>query len=604
MAEVQTRADIPEEARWDLAQMYASDELWEQALEDAQGLPAQLAEWKGKLGESPQALANALDAMFSAYRTVEKVYVYAHLNHDQDMGVSDYQSAFKRAQKLYHQLSEAVAFFDPELLQMEDGVLEGWLATDASPLAPYRVHLEDILRRKPHTLSQREEQLLAMAGEALGSSSQVFGMLNNLDIPEYLPVVKGEHDEEVQLTHATYQKLLQSRWRDVRRNAFHGFFGEFGKHRNTLAATLDGKVKSSSFKARARNYGSAREAALFSDNISTDVYDGLIDTIHSRLPDFYRYMELRKKMLDLDSLHIYDVSVPLLGDIDLKYTWEEAEELIYESLRPLGDDYLALLKQGFSNRWIDRYENKGKRSGAYSSGCYDSAPYILHNFNGTLNSVFTLTHELGHSIHSAFTNANQPYQTSHYKIFVAEVASTTNEALLVHHMLKQTDDPKVKAYILNHYLNDFRTTMFRQTMFGEFERDMYAAAESGQALTTHFLDEHYYKLTKLYFGDSFAWDDEDAPIAWEWCRIPHFYYDFYVYKYATGMAAATALSRGILEEGAPAVERYLHFLKSGGSRYPLELLQDAGVDLTTSAPVAASLDTFREILDQLEALLG
>lgn len=602
MAEVRVRADVPQEERWDLEVMYGSDAQWEEAFTEAQKLPPSMEAWRGRLSESPEVLAEALGAMFAAYRQVEKVYVYAHLRHDEDLGESSNHALYERARKLYHQLQESVAFFDPELLQQDEEQLRAWLQEDA--LKPYRVHLQDLLRRKPHTLSQQEERLMAMAGEALGATAQIFGMLNNLDVPSYFTKVKGEDDKEVQLTHATYQKLLQSRWPSVRQEAFHAYFKEFGKHRNTLAATLDGKIKAASFQARARNYDSAREAALFDDNVSTDVYDGLIDAIHQRLPDFYRYVELRKKCLDLEQMHIYDVSAPIVADLDLQYTWEEAEALICDSLAPLGDEYTKLLKQGLHNRWIDRYENKGKRSGAYSSGCYDSMPYVLHNYNGTLNAVFTLTHELGHSMHSALTNANQPYQTSHYRIFVAEVASTTNEALLVHHMLQQTEDPKVKAYLLNHYLNDFRTTMFRQTMFAEFERDIYAAAESGQALTCDFMDGHYEKLVQLYFGDAIDWNEEDAPIAYEWCRVPHFYYNFYVYKYATGMAAATSLARAILQEGAPAVERYLHFLKSGSASYPLELLRDAGVDLTTPAPVLSALDTFNETLSELETLLG
>lgn len=602
MSDLVKRSDVPEEARWNLTAMYTSDAAWEEDFEQAQSLPESLRAWKGRLHESPSILAEALEAMFAAQRTIERIYVYSHLCHDQDLSEGRYQESHERARKLYHQLSESVAFFDPELLQLDNATLEAWLKDPV--LQPYRMHLDDIVRRKPHTLSQKEERLMAMAAEALDATSHVFSMLNNLDIPGYLGKITGEEGKDVQLTHATYRKLTRSSNRTVRRDAFHGYFKEFNQHRQTLSASLDGKIKASIFNARARNYNSTREAALFDDNVSTDVYDSLIDTIQSRLPDFYRYVGLRKKVLQLDKMHLYDMSAPMIGDLDLKYSWEEAEHLVVESARSLGEEYIQLLQKGLQDRWVDRYENQGKRSGAYSSGCYDSMPYILHNYNGTLNSVFTLAHELGHSMHTALTNLNQPYQNSHYKIFVAEVASTTNEALLVHYMLQQTEDPKVKAYLLNHYLNGFRGTMFRQTMFAEFERDIHAAAEQGQALTTDFLDGHYYALSQKYFGDHIAWDEEDAPIACEWSRIPHFYYNFYVYKYATGMAAATALARSILTEGAPAVERYLHFLKSGASRYPLELLQDAGVDLTTSAPVASALDTFKELIDQLEELLS
>ncbi len=603
MSEIRERKDVLRQDQWDLETMYSSLEAWEADFQTAASLPSEVAQWKGRLGESEEILAQALAAMFASYRKMEKVYVYTHLRHDEDLSNNAMQNLYERARSLYHQLSTATAYVAPEILSMDAERLQVWIAHPA--LIPYRVYLHDLLRRKPHTLTPSEERLLAMAEEPLSATEKVFGMLNNIEIPERFPKVRGEQGKDTQLTHATYYKLLQSTDRSIRKEAFSAYYRTFQSSRNSMAAALDGKVKSGIFKAKARNYGSAREAALFSDNVSTDVYDNLIQVIHSRLGDFYRYMHLRKRMMGLDKMYLYDTSVSLVSDVELSYEWKQAEELVIASLRPLGEDYLKLAQKGFADGWVDRYENKGKRSGAYSSGCYDSSPYILHNYNGTLHSVFTLAHEMGHSMHTALSNRTQPYQTAEYRIFVAEVASTTNEALLMHYMLEQNNDPKVRAYLLNQYLNDFRSTMFRQTMFGEFERDIYAAVEKGDAaLTAEDLDRRYYAMVKTYFGDAVAWEDEDEMIAWEWSRIPHFYYNFYVYKYATGMAAATALSQQILHEGPPAVARYLHFLQSGGSKYPLELLRDAGVDLTTPAPIESALDRFRSLLDELESLIG
>ncbi|MCB9643186.1 MAG: oligoendopeptidase F [Myxococcales bacterium] len=603
MSELRERKDVPREDQWNLDPLYASLEAWEADFQKASKFPSEVAQWKGQLATDEQTLSQALRAMFDSYRAVEKLYVFAHLRNDEDLSNSQMQDIYERARALYHQLSTAVAYVAPELLGMNTEQLQSWI--EHPDLAPYKVYLGDLLRRKPHTLSQAEERLLAMADEPLSATEKVFSMLNNIEIPERLPKVPNEEGKEAKLTHGTYYQLLQSTDQEVRRKAFSAYYETFKGSRNTMAAALDGKVKAGVFKAKARNHSSARAAALFPDNVPTEVYDNLIQVIHDRFDDFYRYMELRKRVMGLDKMHLYDTSVSLVADFDVKYEWRQAEELVLDSLKPLGDDYLKRAHEGFKQGWFDRYENKGKRSGAYSSGCYDSPPYILHNFNGTLHSVFTLAHELGHSMHTLLSNTTQPYQTAEYKIFVAEVASTTNEALLMHAMLQQNKDPKFRAYLLNQYLNDFRSTMFRQTMFGEFERDIYAAVEKGEAaLTADSLDQRYYALVKQYFGNSVAWEAEDEMIAWEWSRIPHFYYNFYVYKYATGMAAATALSQQIINEGAPAVERYLNFLQSGGSKHPLDLLKGAGVDLTTPAPIESALDTFRTLLDELEGLLG
>ncbi len=602
MSTLPPRSEVPQEDRWNLEALFAHDQLWEQEFTEAKQWLATVSTWKGRLHESPQIVCDALKDMFEAYRQIHKLYVYAHLRNDEDLGNSQYKTLFERARKLYFDFQTTASFYSPELLELPEETLKSWSKDPV--LETYRVYMRDLLRKKPHTLPQEQEHLLSMAAEPLSNSTQIFSMLNNLDIPEFFGQVDDEEGKQLQLSHGQYGKLTESSNREVRRNVFHQYFKAFQQHRNTLATALEGRLKANIFLAKARNYPSAREAALFTNQIPTSVYDGLIDAIHEHLPDFYRYMELRKRVLKLDPFHIYDMRNPIVSDINLTYNWNEAETMMLEGLQPLGKDYIETMRHGLKNGWVDRYENTGKRSGAYSSGCYDSMPYILHNYTKTLGSVFTLAHELGHSMHSALANQRQPFHTSDYCIFVAEVASTTNEALLTHHLLEQTDDPKVRIYLINNYLDDFRGTMFRQTMFAEFERDIYATVESGSAaLTADHLDQTYLELVKKYHGDTIAWDDEDAPIASEWSRIPHFYYNFYVYQYATGMAAATTLARKILEEGEPAVKRYLNFLSSGGSDDPLVLLQGAGVDLTTPQPVREALSVFRTYLNELEQLL-
>lgn len=602
MSTLPPRSEVSQTDKWNLEALYSQDELWEQEFQEAKQWLTDISRWKGRLHESVQELHNALQDMYAAYRQIHKLYVYAHLRNDEDLGNGDYKSLFERARKLYYDFQTAASFFSPELLELPEETLKEW--AQHPTLETYKVYMRDLLRKKPHTLPQEQEHLLSMAAEPLSSSNQIFSMLNNLDIPEFFGQVSDEEGQPVALSHAQYGKLLESPNRDVRRSVFHQYFKAFQQHRNTLAASLEGRLKANIFLAKARHYPSAREAALFSDQVPADVYDGLIDAIHEHLPDFYRYMKLRKKVLGLDNFHIYDMRNPIITDLNLTYSYQEAETMMIQGLQPLGQDYISTMSHGLHNGWVDRYENKGKRSGAYSSGCYDSMPYILHNYNQTLGSVFTLAHELGHSMHSALSNRTQPFHTSNYCIFVAEVASTTNEALLTHHLLEQNDDPKVRAYLINSYLDDFRGTMFRQTMFAEFERDIYAAVESGSAaLTADYLDAAYLTLVKKYHGDTIEWTEEDAPVASEWSRIPHFYYNFYVYQYATGMAAATSLSRQILEEGEPAVKRYLNFLSSGGSDDPLVLLKNAGVDLTTPEPVRNALSVFRSYLDELEQLL-
>jgi oligoendopeptidase F len=466
-------------------------------------------------------------------------------------------------------------------------------------LQVYEHYLDELLRQKEHTLSAQEEAILAQVAELANAPSEIFTMINNADMK--FPEIIDEDGEVKELTHGRYIRFLESRERRVRQDAFKAMYETFKKQKNTLAATLNANVKKDIFYARVRRYPSVLEAALDKDNIPVSVYTNLIETIHEALPVFQRYLSLRKKVLGLDELHMYDLYVPLIEDRQITYGYEVATRLVRDSLKPMGEEYLAVVDQAFNNRWIDVYENVGKRSGAYSSGTYGTPPYMLLNYQGNLNDVYTLTHELGHSVHSYFSRESQPYIYSDYTIFVAEVASTLNEALLTHYFLEKTDDPTQRMVILNHYLESFRGTVFRQTMFAEFEKMIHEKAEAGEALTADRLNEWYYELNRTYFGPDVVIDED---IALEWARIPHFYYNFYVYKYATGFAAATALSQQIIHEGEAAVERYLSFLKSGGSDYPLELLKKAGVDMTSPEPVRQALKVFERTLSELEQLLG
>ena len=596
------RSQVPAEDRWNVAAIFASDQAWEDALAASRRLPEEVAAFQGRLGESAETLSSALDAYFGANREMEKIFVYAHLRADEDLGNSHYQQMVDRARSAYIALSTAGAYIAPEILTIEDEQIRGWIAS--GPVATYKVWLEELLRAKPHTLSPAEERLLSMAAEPLSAFSQVFGVLKNVDLSARLPASPNDDGVSEQLTHASFITRLESRDREVRRQAFEGYYREFKGNRNTIVATMGGAVKTHVFNARVRNFGSSIEAALFDDNVDVAVYDALIAAIHDALPVFYRYMDLRRRLLGVDRLHMYDVYVPAVPEVNLKYTFDEAADIVCKALAPLGEEYVATLHEGIDSGWIDRYENVGKHSGAYSSGAYDTQPYILLNFTGTLDSVFTMAHELGHSMHTWSSNHAQPYHLADYRILVAEVASTTNEALLNDYLLRTIDDRNTRAYLIDRYLDGFRGTMFRQTMFAEFEKAMHASVEQGAPLTADGLDGIYYELVKQYYGPSVAFDDQDAPIAWEWSRIDHFFYNFYVYKYATGMAAAVAIARAILDGEPGALERYLTFLKAGASDEPLAVLRRAGVDLTTPQPVAAALTEFERLLDELESLVG
>ncbi|MGU3394963.1 oligoendopeptidase F [Priestia aryabhattai] len=593
-----SRSEIKIEDTWKLEDIFASDDAWEKEFEEVKALIPKMEKFKGKLGESAQTLYDALQEQDELTMRVSKLYTYAHMRYDQDTTNSFYQGLNDRIKTLYTQIASALSYVTPEILSIEESKIKQYMA-EHKELKLYAHALDEITRERPHILSESEEALLAQASEVLGSSSNTFGMLNNADLE--FPSIKDENGEEVEITHGRYIRFLESSDRRVREEAFKAVYETYGKFKNTFASTLSGTVKKDNFSARVRHYNSARHSALSTNNIPEEVYDNLVKTVNDNLHLLHRYIDLRKKVLGIEELHMYDLYTPLVKDVKMEVTYEEAKDYILKGLKPLGEDYLNVLKEGFENRWVDVHENKGKRSGAYSSGTYGTNPYILMNWQDNVNNLFTLAHEFGHSVHSYYTRKTQPYPYGDYSIFVAEVASTCNEALLNDYLLKTIDDEKQRLYLLNHYLEGFRGTVFRQTMFAEFEHDVHVRAQNGEPLTPELLTKLYYDLNKKYFGDNLVIDEE---IGLEWARIPHFYYNYYVYQYATGFSAAAALSKQILEEGDAAVERYVGFLKSGSSDYPIEVLKKAGVDMTTSQPIEEALAVFEEKLTEMERLLN
>jgi oligoendopeptidase F len=593
-----SRSEIKVEDTWKLEDIFASDDAWEKEFEEVKALIPQMEKFKGKLGESAQTLYDALQEQDELTMRVSKLYTYAHMRYDQDTTNSFYQGLNDRIKTLYTQIASALSYVTPEILSIEESKIKQYMA-EHKELKLYAHALDEITRERPHILSESEEALLAQASEVLGSSSNTFGMLNNADLE--FPSIKDENGEEVEITHGRYIRFLESSDRRVREEAFKAVYETYGKFKNTFASTLSGTVKKDNFSARVRHYNSARHSALSTNNIPEEVYDNLVKTVNDNLHLLHRYIDLRKKVLGIEELHMYDLYTPLVKDVKMEVTYEEAKDYILKGLKPLCEDYLNVLKEGFENRWVDVHENKGKRSGAYSSGTYGTNPYILMNWQDNVNNLFTLAHEFGHSVHSYYTRKTQPYPYGDYSIFVAEVASTCNEALLNDYLLKTIDDEKQRLYLLNHYLEGFRGTVFRQTMFAEFEHDVHVRAQNGEPLTPELLTKLYYDLNKKYFGDNLVIDEE---IGLEWARIPHFYYNYYVYQYATGFSAAAALSKQILEEGNAAVERYVGFLKSGSSDYPIEVLKKAGVDMTTSQPIEEALAVFEEKLTEMERLLN
>lgn len=591
------RSELEVAQTWDLRKIFADDQAFEQALQDVSKKLKEVVIYKGTLGKGPDELYRAIEFIGEITRQFEVIYVYSHLKNDQDTTDSIYQGLHAKSSSLAAQVSEAISWFEPELLQIRDETI--WSYVDEKPeLDPYRHFIANVLRERPHILSEKEEALLAGAGEIFGASSKTFSILNNSDLK--FPTIKNEKGERVQLSHGLYGQLLESTTPEVREEAFKGMYSVYQQFQNTFATTLSNHVKTHNFKATIRNYSSAREAALASNHIPEAVYDSLLEVVKENLPLLHRYVALRKKVLGLETLHMYDLYTPILGDAPIRYSYEEAKGKALVALQPLGLEYMAVVEEAFDSRWIDVVENQGKRSGAYSSGCYDTAPYILMNWHDSLDQLYTLVHEMGHSVHSYFTRKNQPYIYGDYSIFLAEIASTTNENILTEHLLATETDPKVRAFVLNRYLDGFKGTIFRQTQFAEFEHFIHTEDAKGVPLTSEYLSDYYGNLNAEYYGDAVARDPE---IAVEWARIPHFYYNYYVYQYSTGFSAASTLANKIIKQEPHALEDYLTYLKSGSSDFPIEVMKKAGVDMTQPVYLEEAMAVFEARLEEFEALI-
>ena len=591
------RSEVPEEMTWNLKDMFESDQAWMAEYEAMKEFPAKIAAFQGTLARSAQDLLAWFRLQDEIELRLSVLMGYASCKGDEDTGNSFYQDVRGKAMNVYVSIASAAAFATPEIMAIADETLDRFYAQQPE-LETYRRSLYQIRRRKDHILSPAEERLLASAGEMANASENIAGVFRNAD--QIFPDVTDSQGNVHPLTDATFVPLLTSPDRELRRRAFETYYKQLGQYKNTIAATLDGQFKQLCFFSNARHYDSTIQASLDSTEVPVPVYMNLIEAVHNNLDKMYRYVALRKKLLGVDELHMYDVYTPIVADADQAITYEQAKETVLEALQVLGDDYVDLLKEGFSNRWIDVYENVGKRSGAYSSGNSRPHPYVLLNHKDNLDCQFTLAHEMGHALHSYHSCKYQPVSTSDYVIFVAEVASTCNEVLLMRHLLKKTTDKKQRAYLINHFMDQFKGTVYRQTMFAEFELAMGKMAESGQALTADALCQRYHALNKLYFGPDMVSDDQ---IALEWARIPHFFYNYYVFQYATGFSAAVAIANRILKEGAPAVADYKKFLSGGCSTDPISLLKIAGVDMSSPEPVNSALALFGELVDEMEQLV-
>lgn len=594
---IRARDQIPQEDTWALEDLYPSDESWEQALSALTARQAEAAAFAGKLGESGETLCAFLHLVEDVDGQSELLANYAMRKADQDTRNATYQAMVGKLMGVLTAVGAAFSFATPEIMAIPEEALEGFYKA-APGLERYRRYLNNERRRREHTLSAAEERLLAAAGEMANAPDTVFGAFLNADM-RYPDAVDSEGKPHA-LSQSTFVPLEESGDRALRKSAYENLYNTLGGMRNTAAGLLDAQNKQQKFFATARKYGSAREAAMDRTNVPVSVYDNLIEAVHRNMDKMHRYVRLRKKLLGVEELHFYDVYTPLLKDEPAKIPFAQAKQTVYDALYPLGDGYRAILKEGFENRWIDVYENQGKRGGAYSAGT-KVHPFVLLNYSGSLDSQFTLAHEMGHALHSYLSNKHQNQIDSDYVIFVAEVASTCNEALLMEYLLKKTTDKKERVFLINHFLDQFKGTIYRQTMFAEFEKFMGAAVDAGQTLTADMLCAEYARLCKLYYGEDMVVDDQ---IAMEWARIPHFYYNYYVFQYATGYSAAIALSRRILREGENAVKDYLGFLSGGCSKSPIDLLKGAGVDMTSPAPVNDALQLFGELLDEMESLMA
>ena len=593
------RSEVDVNDTWKLEDMMPDNRTWEALFEKTAAQVKQYGDFKGTLAESAETLYRCLKFDDEISLDIERLYVYARMRSDEDTAEQTYQDMFGRAQSLSFEAAERSSFIVPEILEMDPSLLASYMESE-NGIGLYRRLMERILGKREHTLSGPMEELLAQSYDATQGASQIFNMFNNADVK--FPSITGEHGQEVPITHGNYISLMEHKDRRIRRDAFLGLYSVYRQFRNTLAAAFSANVKQAVFYAKARNYASSRQHSLAENEVPELVYDNLVAAVRKNLPLLHRYVRVRKETLGLDDIHMYDLYVPMVAEFDRTYTYEEAKAIVTEGLAPLGEEYGKILREGFENRWVDVYENEGKRSGAYSWGVYGSHPYVLMNFHGTLNDVFTLAHEMGHSIHSYYSDAAQPYVYAGYKIFVAEVASTCNEILLseylrkkYRHLLNRTEETQEKRYLINHFLESFRGTLFRQTMFAEFEAAAHRKAQEGETLTASALGELYHKLNEDYFGPEMVVDPE---IDYEWERIPHFYTPFYVYQYATGFSAAVAISSRILSGDETALAGYKKFLQGGCSLPPIDLLKLCGVDMSTTKPVDEALKVFGELLEE------
>ena len=587
------RSEIDSQYKWDLTRLYKDDAAWEQELAGLNRQVQTVAAFAGRLKEA-KTIREYLDASVTLSRTLSNLYCYASMRRSEDTRAEAAQSMYARISAAYAGAVAALSFAEPEILALPEETLQEIQKDDC--LQEYRFVLENLVRQKPHTLSAPEEKLLASLSEVLGAPADIADSLQDADLT--FDSVKDSAGEAHEVTGSNYILLQTSSDRTLRENSFRSFYKTYRNHINTFAATYAGAVKAATAEAAARHYESSRAMSMAGENIPAEVYDNLVASVRAHLPLMYRYVKLRKRLLGIQELHYYDVYAPLTGESTARYTYDQAKQMVLDAVAPLGEEYCAEVRRGFAQRWVDVYPNKGKSGGAYSTGTYDSEPYIMTNFTGTLDSVSTLAHEMGHSMHSLLSRRTQPAQYADYTLFVAEVASTVNENLMIEQLLKTEQSPDTRLFLLNQYLENFKGTVFRQTMFAEFEREAHAMRERGEALSPAALNQLYGNLVRDYFGPELVMDEE---VQLEWARIPHFYRPFYVYKYATGYSTAVALSEGILKEGESARKRYLEFLSMGGSVWPLDELRHAGVDLTTPAPVNAALEKFGRLLDDAEA---
>ena len=590
------RSEVDVELTWKLDDIFASESEWEKALSEAMSLADEIAGFAGKVGESADALYKVLETYEKCCLKVHLVYGYAFKMRDVDTTSTYAQTLYSKVMSADVEISEKIAFMEPEIIAVDEETMNKFY-TEKPELNKYKIYITEVRRGKEHSLSPELEKLLAGANELADLPYEVFATLGNADLK--FPEITNEKGEKIQITNGRFVPLEESKDRRVRKEVFERYYETYGSFKNTSASLYAGQVKQLMFYARARKYSSTLEAAVDGNNVSPEVYKNLVEAVNDNLDKMLRYVRLRKKLLELDELHMYDIYVPIVKDYDAKYTIEEAKELVLKAVEPLGTNYVNLIRKAFAERWIDVVENEGKRNGAYSSGVYGVHPFVLLNFNGTLDNVFTLAHEMGHAMHSYFSNEAQNYLDSRYKIFVAEVASTTNEVLLMEYMLKNAKDDKERAYLLNHYMDSFKGTVFRQTMFAEFEKTSNEMAESGEPLTHENLTKLYLDLNKKYYGEAMISDDL---IGYEWMRIPHFYYNFYVYQYATGFSAAVAIANRVLKEGETAVNDYMKFLQSGCTKDPVSLLRIAGVDMATKEPINSALQVFERVIEEMEEL--